>query len=324
MRWIKSRPLISAPEPTFVLFSPLPEGCPKFSQGREAALLSLAHFTFSSLLHSDLRATAGYRLSWSWSGLYPSHWGPLLRQAGYEFHPLSLRQAGCLPSCPSWPSPFTSLLKDKEQPWCFLVIVKDFQLLSLELASGTGHRGVLLEAGEEEEAGSGTSRYALILDIFLLTCSKQQHRAPWSLLGGILLSHAPSVACPTSNSAFCCRMKAQMGQAEQGWTPRGPMLSLGLVRHELFIVKREGWGWSMVRPSYPLLPSALPKCPCLQGGVCASVWELHQANPFFFMDFWISKAGDVFQAVLIWAVARIRAGGRPSGWFGWASLRDVL
>ena len=36
--------------------------------------------------------------------------------------------------------------------------VKTFQLLSLEVPLGTGHRGALLEAGEEEEAGSGISR----------------------------------------------------------------------------------------------------------------------------------------------------------------------
>lgn len=41
-----------------------------------------------------------------------------------------------------------------------------FQLLSLELASRTGHSGALLEAAEEEEAGSRISRYARYFSLF--------------------------------------------------------------------------------------------------------------------------------------------------------------
>lgn len=121
MHWLKSSSwsLISAPEPTFVPFSPFPSPDPKSNQGREATLLALSHLTFSSLLHSDLHAMAGYRLSWSWSDLYASHWGSLLGQAGYEFQPLGLTQAVGLPSCPSWPSPFTLFLRTKNSPSAF-------------------------------------------------------------------------------------------------------------------------------------------------------------------------------------------------------------
>lgn len=98
------------------------------------------------------------------------------------------------------------------------------------------------------------------------------------------------------------------------------MLSLSLVRHELFIAKREGWRWSMVSPSYPHLPSPLPKCPYPQGGICASTRELHQTSPFVFMAFGMSKVGDVFETVLIQADSRIRPGRKTF----WVSLLSQL
>lgn len=92
----------------------------------------------------------------------------------------ALGQAGCLPD--PLPTSFHPLLRNKEQPWC-LWGCGDFSA-AVPGASGRGHRGALLEAVQKEEAGTGVSSNVLTLSIFLLTCSKQQHRVPgvcWEL-----------------------------------------------------------------------------------------------------------------------------------------------
>lgn len=100
--------------------------------------------------------------------------------------------------------------------------VIDLQLQSLEVASGTGHRDARLVAGEEDEAGSGISRYAMLLDIFLLRCPKQQHESPWSLLGGLLLSHAPFAARPGVKLCLLLQDEGTDGLGRAGVDSQGP------------------------------------------------------------------------------------------------------
>lgn len=123
--------------------------------------------------------------------------------------------------------------------------MKTFQLPSLELASGTRHRGALLEAGEKEEAGSEISRYALTLDIFLLTCSTQQHRAPWSLLGGLLLSHTLSVARPGIKLCLSLQEEGTDGLGRAGLDSQGPDALPGSDQMRVIYVG----GRSVVSPS---------------------------------------------------------------------------
>lgn len=77
-------------------------------------------------------------------------------------------------------------------------------------------------AGEEDEAGSGISRYALFLDILLLPCPKQQHQSPWSLLGGLLLSHAPFAECPSVKLCLLPQDEGTDGLGRAGMDSQGP------------------------------------------------------------------------------------------------------
>lgn len=191
--WIKSSPwsLIPAPEATFVFFSHSPRVTLKLARGRGHLALS------GSLLplppSQPLGSSPASGRVWAWARLWDSL-GVFL----------------CLLA-----TSFPSLLRDREHPWCLSGVWTPPS--SVPELQGAG-RGALLEAAQEEGAGTGVSSNALTLNIFLLTCSKQQHRFPgacWEL------SHCTPWTQPSISSAFCCRRKAQMSEAQQGWAPRG-------------------------------------------------------------------------------------------------------
>lgn len=150
---------------------------------------------------------------------------------------------------------------------------KAFRLLSL--SSGTGHRGTLLEAGEEAE--SEISRYALILDIFLLTCSKQQHGAPWSLLGGLLLSHTPSVAHPGTKLCLLLQDEGTDGLGRAGLDSQGPDAPPGSGQTQVSYTREGRLGVVRGQSQLPSpffcsskVPLSARRCPCLHLGTAPS------------------------------------------------------
>lgn len=149
---------------------------------------------------------------------------------------------------------FHSLLRDKEQPWC-LWGCGDLSA-SVPRASGRGHRGALLEAAQEEEAGTGVSSDALTLSIFLLTCSKERRSpgSPWSSW----LSQAHPGAQHSISSSFCCRRKVQMSETEQGWASRGHFQTSRLL-HVFF------WTAPALQSSFPR-PAQTVQMPFVQLG----------------------------------------------------------
>lgn len=159
---------------------------------------------------SSCTATAG---SWSEPELHPSLGNPLLAQAGsgletgFEQGFEQSFEAGWVSSCPSWPPPSPPSLGTKSSPGA-----SQGCGASVPRAPGTQR----CPAGGRSR--TGVSSNALTLSVFLLTCSKQQHRF---LLGALWLPHAAPGAQPSISSAFFCRRKARVSEAEQGWASRG-------------------------------------------------------------------------------------------------------